>query len=765
MPAISSGKVLVSGANGFIAVWVVRSLLESGFSVRGTVRSEEKGTHLKTLFASYGDKFEVVVVPDITAQGAFDEAVKGVDAIEHTASPFHFQADDPADLIIPAVKGTVGILESARKFGPAVKRIVVTSSVAAVMNNSTAPVTTLTEADWNDGSVKAVEEKGRDAPNALKYRASKTLAERAAWKFAEDHKSEIGWDLVCLNPPLVLGPVIHEIASPSALNTSMAMMYTAFHNTDAGGGSSGNWIDVRDLADAHTRALTTAAAGGERIIVASGAYVWQNFLDATPEEKKAKYSAGVPGSGKDVQHSVLLDTSKSVRLLGMKYRGFEETTRDAIQDWEEKEELHAQDDADEAYEPDITKELCVPTDNLKLDDRDLLLQGNTTPFRFATSAASTSPSSTSGAMPGTYIFMLQNVDPSLCDPNFPWARHLPSGLPFGRAQHDVFLDLVTKFFTSWCMRVIPALFRRDMYRYLTHPPNSATKLKTAHYSPMLHNALLALGCAYSDDPRIRSVSFRRSIVAHAKSFIEAEVVRPDVSVVNALALIGSFHSSLGEMMLGWTYFGMSVRISQALGLSTEATPWVRAGLISHADMVDRNWAYWTTFTQDVCWSLYAGRDLSAPAPPSPTHLRPNTDAGERLWFEELDDLPIEYPCPPGGKKQALQANHLSKTSTATNDLLLIASKIMSIVHQSPPSSNPAALPRDPIHFDLDSIPPSDFVSAMLGMEPIPDAPYMPGEFGGWLDLGFNVMDVDGDANFGLIADDLHLDWSGFVSNL
>ncbi len=66
MPAISSGKVLVSGANGFIAVWVVQDLLKAGYSVRGTVRSEAKANHLHKLFASYGDKFECVVVSDIT---------------------------------------------------------------------------------------------------------------------------------------------------------------------------------------------------------------------------------------------------------------------------------------------------------------------------------------------------------------------------------------------------------------------------------------------------------------------------------------------------------------------------------------------------------------------------------------------------------------------------------------------------------------------------------------------------------------------------
>ncbi|KAJ7149106.1 NAD(P)-binding protein [Mycena filopes] len=177
MPAISSGKVLVSGANGYVAVWVVRTLLEEGFSVRGAVRSADKGKHLTNRFASHGDKFELVVVPDITQDGAFDDAVKGVDAIAHTASPFHFQANEPAELIEPAVKGTVGILGSARKYGKSVKRVVVTSSCASVLSVLPTPKT-FSEEDWNDGAVAEVKEKGAAASAASKYRTSKVLAER-----------------------------------------------------------------------------------------------------------------------------------------------------------------------------------------------------------------------------------------------------------------------------------------------------------------------------------------------------------------------------------------------------------------------------------------------------------------------------------------------------------------------------------------------------------------------------------------------------------
>jgi nucleoside-diphosphate-sugar epimerase len=96
MVAISApAKVLVTGANGYLATWVVKKYLEAGYSVRGTVRSLSRSAFLVDKFANYGDRFELIAVEDITKDGAFDEAVRGVDAIAHTASPFHYKSNNP----------------------------------------------------------------------------------------------------------------------------------------------------------------------------------------------------------------------------------------------------------------------------------------------------------------------------------------------------------------------------------------------------------------------------------------------------------------------------------------------------------------------------------------------------------------------------------------------------------------------------------------------------------------------------------------------
>ncbi|KAJ7436322.1 D-lactaldehyde dehydrogenase [Mycena latifolia] len=329
MPAISSGKVLVSGASGFVATWVVRSLLEEGFAVRGAVRTESKGTHLQDMFTSYGNKFELIVVPDMTQEGAFDEAVKGVDAIEHTASP----TEDPETLIPGAIQGTLGMLHSALKHGTSVKRVVVTSSAAAIQQVESEPKT-FSELDWNEQAPVEVAEMGRAAPDMTKYRASKTLAERAAWEFVEKHRSEIAWDLVVLHPPAVFGPHINAAPTPDALRSTSRWFYNALtqpsHPAQLNSGFC--WVDIRDLGRAHVLALLKAAAGGERILVSAGPFVWQDWLDAVADSPK--FQKGVPGAGKDAVHKIRLDTSKSRRVLGMeKYRGMEETARDTIEDW------------------------------------------------------------------------------------------------------------------------------------------------------------------------------------------------------------------------------------------------------------------------------------------------------------------------------------------------------------------------------------------------------------------------------------------------
>ncbi|KAH9973391.1 hypothetical protein BJV74DRAFT_864462, partial [Russula compacta] len=267
----------------------------------------------------YGDRFELVVVEDITKDGAFDEAVRGVDAIAHTASPFHFKATEPDDLIIPAVRGTTSILNSALKHGSTtLKRLVLTSSTAAVREPTTVS-RIFTENDWNNAAVEAVKTHGSEAGPVTIYLASKTLAEKAAWDFVAAHKSEISWDLVVINPPYIFGPSLSPAPTVDDINTSLRDVYDTLSGARTGTQLQGqaSWVHVAVVAEAHVRATHAAAAGGERIIVRSGPFYYQDLLDAAAELGIANVPRGEPGSTKDIPVTNILQTTKAGDLLGL----------------------------------------------------------------------------------------------------------------------------------------------------------------------------------------------------------------------------------------------------------------------------------------------------------------------------------------------------------------------------------------------------------------------------------------------------------------
>ncbi|CAE6468501.1 unnamed protein product [Rhizoctonia solani] len=332
MPSIiAPATVLVTGANGFIGSWVCKTFLENGYHVRGTVRSSYKGEYLSEIFKEYGERFVCDIVEDITMPGAFDKAVEGVQAVIHTASPAILVIDDPQDLIGPAVDGTLGLIHSINTCGKEVKRLVCTSSISAIIDPTRPPGGVYTDDDWNPCSVKEVELKGRDA-KWDKYRASKILAEKAAWDEAEKQDR---WDLVVINPSNNLGPVIHQVTEPSELNTSIQRFYSVISAKDENLSADillmpdVSFGDVRDVGLAHMRAVECEGAGGHRFLTSSGAYTWQDALDVVPAQYPKPL--GSPGSGKLVKHSVY-DATKASRILGIKFKSLEEIINDTVFD-------------------------------------------------------------------------------------------------------------------------------------------------------------------------------------------------------------------------------------------------------------------------------------------------------------------------------------------------------------------------------------------------------------------------------------------------
>lgn len=162
--------VLISGVTGFVGTHVALEFAKRGFNVHATARSQDKANEWNKLHPVAAVRTKWFIVKDAITDGAFDEAVKGVDIVVHTASPFHYHAKDPEkDMLIPAINGTLSILKSAaNEPSHKVKRMVITSSFAANLDfDKLGPNKTYTEADWNPATRESAIEKAESSPGYL----------------------------------------------------------------------------------------------------------------------------------------------------------------------------------------------------------------------------------------------------------------------------------------------------------------------------------------------------------------------------------------------------------------------------------------------------------------------------------------------------------------------------------------------------------------------------------------------------------------------
>ncbi len=255
-----TAPVLVTGATGYVAGWLVMRLLEEGFTVHAPVRdpgAQAKIEHLQALGRELPGQI-IFFRADLLEDGSYADAMAGCEVVFHTASPFTSKITDPQrDLVDPALTGTRNVLTTATKT-PSVKRVVVTSSCAAIYGDNIdvakAPSRTLTEAQWNETS----------SLNHQPYFYSKTVAERAAWEIAEGQEQ---WRLVTINPSLVLGPGV----ATAHTSESFAVIKQMADGTMKAGAPplEVGMVDVRDVAEAHMRAGFLADAEGRHITSAT----------------------------------------------------------------------------------------------------------------------------------------------------------------------------------------------------------------------------------------------------------------------------------------------------------------------------------------------------------------------------------------------------------------------------------------------------------------------------------------------------------------
>ncbi|XP_039172565.1 phenylacetaldehyde reductase [Eucalyptus grandis] len=243
----------VIGGSGYIASWLVKLLLLRGYTVRATVRDPSDPKKTGHLLALEGAKERLhLFKAELLEEGSFDSVVNGCECVFHTASPVLLSAADPqAEIIDPALKGTLNVLRSCAK-ASSIKRVVVTSSMAAVAFTAK-PLTSGVVIDETWHSDPEFCEKSK-----LWYMLSKTLAEKAAWEFAKEN----GIDLVTKNPGYVIGPILQP-----TVNLTVQTILNFINGAQTFPNTCYRFVDVRDVTLAHILAFENHSAHGRYCLV------------------------------------------------------------------------------------------------------------------------------------------------------------------------------------------------------------------------------------------------------------------------------------------------------------------------------------------------------------------------------------------------------------------------------------------------------------------------------------------------------------------
>ena len=245
--------VLVTGGTGFIGLHCLQQLLDKGYKVRTTIRSESRKQEVMDAMKKHSSNYENLefFIADLLNDDGWKEAVEGSKYVLHVASPFFLGEPENEDVFIkPAVEGTLRVLKACADAD--VQKVVLTSSFAAVGYGHPREKEVYTEEDWSsvDGEISP-------------YAKSKTLAERAAWEFVENLEESKKFELTVINPVAVTGPMLtSDIGSSNDfLLKLISGSMPACPKIHMG------YIDVRDVAKAHIFSMTEEKTNGERIIV------------------------------------------------------------------------------------------------------------------------------------------------------------------------------------------------------------------------------------------------------------------------------------------------------------------------------------------------------------------------------------------------------------------------------------------------------------------------------------------------------------------
>ena len=324
-----STRVLVTGASGFVAQHLILQLLASGYAVRGTLRSMKRAQEVRSVLAKFDPRAPDMdfVEADLSSDKGWADAVKDCTYVQHIASPFPaVHPKDEMELIRPARDGALRVLKAAKAAG--VKRVVMTSSMASIAyGHGDKRAAISDETMWSDPS----------GPDNTPYTKSKTIAERAAWDYVNGEGK--GLELATINPTGILGPALSADVS-----TSLEIPIRLMNGKTPGLPNIGfSFVDVRDVAQCHVKAMELREAAGERFL-ATHDFLW--FAEAAeilrkrfpaydakiPKRKVPDFALKLMAMFQPVYRQTVTElgrtrkasNAKASRVLGVKFRTAEE---------------------------------------------------------------------------------------------------------------------------------------------------------------------------------------------------------------------------------------------------------------------------------------------------------------------------------------------------------------------------------------------------------------------------------------------------------
>ncbi|XP_057782583.1 phenylacetaldehyde reductase-like [Salvia miltiorrhiza] len=307
--------VCLTGGSGYIGAWLVQLLLGRGYTVHATVKNLQDERETKHLQALEGAESRLRLFQiDLLDYDSIVAAATGAAGVFHLASPCIVdRVEDPQrELLDPAIKGTINVLTAAKKLG--VRRVVVTSSVSAIIPSPNWPADKIKNEDcWTDEEYCKQKE--------VWYPLSKTMAEKAAWKFAEEN----GLDIVVVNPGTVMGPII-----PPAINASMLMLLRLLQGcTEQYEDFFMGSVHVKDVALAHILVYENPSARGRHVCVEAISH-YGDFA-AKVAELYPEYN--IPKLPRDTQPGILRsrDGAKKLMDLGFKFIPMDQIIKDGVE--------------------------------------------------------------------------------------------------------------------------------------------------------------------------------------------------------------------------------------------------------------------------------------------------------------------------------------------------------------------------------------------------------------------------------------------------